>query len=169
VPEVIKLCFLGSADKERADFLNQLANHNIPIDVYGNDWNRFQLHSSITIHPPVYDMDYWKVLRKYRVQLNLMRVHNPQSHNMRSFEVPAVGGIGLFPDTPDHRNFFKNGKEIFLYMNAQDCASKARELLKLDSKEAMNVRRQARTRCVEAGYSYKNRTHQFLELLRDLA
>ena len=53
--------------------------------------------------------DFWKVLRKYRVQLNLMRPHNLDSHNMRSIEVPAVGGIGLFPDTPDHERFFEKG------------------------------------------------------------
>ncbi len=168
-PEIIKLCFLGSADKERATFLNQVADQNIPIDVYGNDWDRFHIHSSITIHPPVYDLEYWKVLRKYRVQLNLMRIHNPQSHNMRSFEVPAVGGIGLFPDTPDHRNFFEHDKEVFLYTSAVDCVSKVKELLQLAPHEATTIRVQARTRSLEGGYSYKNRTHQFLEYLKEIA
>ena len=42
-----------------------------------------------------------------------MRIHNPDSHNMRSFEVPGVGGIMVAPDTKEHRIFFEVGKEIF--------------------------------------------------------
>src|SRR5436190_1273519 len=89
-PEILRVCFLGNPDKERADFLNRLAETQVPIDVYGVGWDRFQLHGRIKAHGPVYELEYWKVLRKYRVQLNLMRPHNPHSHNMRSLEIPGV-------------------------------------------------------------------------------
>jgi hypothetical protein len=95
--EVMKLCFLGNPDKERVQFIEQLAN-SLPIGVYGNDWNKHTIHSNITCFGPVYRDGFWKTLYRYRVQLNLMRPHNPASHNMRSFEIPAVGGIGLYPD-----------------------------------------------------------------------
>ena len=166
--EIIRVCFLGNPDKERCNFLNQLAESKLPVEVYGRDWDQFKLHPSIKVHGPVYGIDYWKVLRKYRVQLNLMRPHNPHSHNMRSIELPAVGGIGLFPDTPDHRQFFEEGKEIFLYSNAVDCSKKAHQLLSMSKETADLVRRAARERSVRGGYSYKHRTQQFLDSLVQL-
>ena len=137
--EIRRICFLGNPDRHRCDFLNDLAKADLPVDVYGINWTRFRLDNRILKHGPVYGFEFWKVLRKYRVQLNLMRPHNLNSHNMRSIEVPAVGGIGLFPDTPDHRKFFENGKELFLYSDVQDCIIKARKLLSLSTEEAVTA------------------------------
>src|SRR5947207_2020499 len=81
---------------------NALANADLPVDVYGNHWNQYKLNKKINVFGPAYGTTFWKTLRRYRVQLNLMRPHNLGSHNMRSIEVPAIGGIGLFPNTPDH-------------------------------------------------------------------
>ena len=164
-PEVNRLCFLGNPDKERAAFLNSLAEQDLPLDVYGRGWSDFNLHKNIHVNGPVYGLDYWKVLRKYRVQLNLMRPHNPDSHNMRSIEVPGVGGIGLFPNTPDHREFFEEGKELFLYANLDDCINKARKLLGMTKAQADAIRSAARERSLRSGYSYKDRTLQFMESL----
>jgi hypothetical protein len=164
-PEVIRVCFLGNPDKDRCKFLNTLAEKKLPVDVYGQGWTRFNLNKEINVNGPVYGLDYWKVLRKYRVQLNLMRPHNPHSHNMRSMEVPGVGGIGLFPDTPDHREFFEEGKEIFLYGDVPDCCLKAQQLLLLTKEKADSIRSAARSRSLHSGYSYKHRTQQFIESL----
>jgi len=120
-PEIVKACFLGNPDKIRSSFLTKLAEQGILMDVYGNDWEKFVTHKNITTHQPVYGDEQWKTLRKYRVQINLMRIHNENSHNMRTFEVPGVGGIQVAPFTKEHNLFFEEGKEIFLYkmwMNA---------------------------------------------------
>lgn len=160
--EVVKVCFLGNPDQARADFLNQLSAAGIGIDVYGNNWNRFKLHENIIDKGPVYGPAFWRVLRKYRVQLNFMRPHNPDSHNMRTFEVAGVGGIGLFPATADHKTFFEDGKEIFLYHDMQECIAKARHILSLSSQQALEVRNNVRARSLASHYSYKHRTEQLL-------
>ena len=36
--EIIKVCFLGNPDKDRAAFIEGLAIEGIQIDIYGNDW-----------------------------------------------------------------------------------------------------------------------------------
>ena len=167
-PEVNKLCFLGNPDKERADFLNRLAKRDLPIDVYGSNWHRFNMQKNIQLFDAVYGIEFWKVLRKYRVQLNLMRPHNLHSHNMRSIEVPGVGGIGLFPDTPDHATFFENGSEIYLYKNVEDCTAVANKLLSLTREEALGIRKRARERSIRSGYSYRNRAEQLAKYLDQL-
>jgi spore maturation protein CgeB len=98
----------------------------------------------------------------------MMRIHNLRSHNMRSFEIPAVGGIQLAPDTPEHRLFFLNEKEIFLYNNARECVDKIKKLLSLPFNEAQEVRIKARERSVNSGYSYKHRSLQALEAMKEL-
>lgn len=166
--EILKVCFLGNPDKARADFLNQLASAGINIDVYGSNWNRFKLHENISDRGAVYGQAFWKVLRKYRVQLNFMRPHNPDSHNMRTFEVAGIGGIGLFPATADHKKFFERDAEIFLYDDTNDCIAQAKHILQLPYTEANAIRQRVRERCLKSGYSYKDRTLYLLKLIQQL-
>jgi len=152
----------------RAAFLQRIAEAGIKIDVYGNDWKKFISHPNFSIFPPVYEDDLGLSLRRYRVQINMMRPHNPQSHNMRTFEVPGVGGILLGPDNPDHRSFFEAGKEIFLYKDIEDCIVQLRKILAMPVEEANEVRRVARKRSLESGYTYKERTQQVYDILKTL-
>lgn len=166
--EIVRTCFLGNPDTLRADFIAHLASRGISIDVYGREWSKWLDHPNIRIFPPVYGAEMWKVLRRYRVQLNLMRIHNLDSHNMRSFEVPAIGGIMLAPDTREHRIFFENGKEVFLYYDVSDCVELAQTIMELPAEEAAKIRERARQRSVASGYSYESRTLQVLEKLGNL-
>jgi hypothetical protein len=91
-------CFVGFTDEDRAEKINLLASQGIPVDVYGTNWDRFfKQGSKARVHGPVFGPDMHRTLRAYRLQLNLFRPHNPGSHNMRSFEVPAVGALCLRP------------------------------------------------------------------------
>ena len=163
----MKLCFLGNPDEQRAAFLLQLAGE-FTIDVYGVDWNKYIRHSNITVYPPVYGDEFWQTLHKYRVQLNLMRQHNPDSHNMRSFEVPGAGAIGLFPYTPDHAQFFVEQKEVFLYKNMEECRRYAGLLLNMTQEDADRIRIAARKKSLEEGYAYSDRALQVLQEMKKL-
>lgn len=165
--EVKKVCFLGNPDAQRAAFIDQLAAH-LPIEVYGNDWGKFVTGKNIIVHEAVYGTDFWKTLYRYRIQLNLMRIHNPNSHNMRSFEVPGVGGIGLFPYTNDHARYFETGKEIFLYKDLTECIKLSKLLLNMSDEEALKVRSAARLKSLQAGYSYRNRALLALQEIKKL-
>jgi spore maturation protein CgeB len=117
-----KLAFIGNPDQERVLFLNQLADLKIPIDAYGHNWNKFSLHTGIEVHDALDKVAYQQLVPKYRAVLNLMRIHNLNSHNMRSFEIPAYGGMQLASRTKDHADFFEDGKEIFLFSDAQEAS-----------------------------------------------
>ncbi len=158
--ELVKVCFLGNPDKFRGAFLNQLARAGVRLDVYGNDWQKFVNHHNITVFSPVYGTDFWRTLRRYRVQLNLMRPHNPDTHNMRTFELAGVGGIQLAPNTADHRTYFDPGKEIFIYDSVTGCIDQINKILSFSKGEAEQVRAQARTRSLDSGYRYKDRAVQ---------
>lgn len=156
--EKVKVCFLGNPDKVRADFLLGIAKNGIELDVYGNNWSAFLSHPRVTVYPPVYNDELWLTLRRYRVQLNLMRVHNLDSHNMRTFEVPAIGGIELAPRTKEHEQFFTDGANIFFFDDIADCALKAKKILSMSLDEANQIRRSARETSIIQGYSYRDRS-----------
>jgi spore maturation protein CgeB len=166
--EVVKCCFLGNPDSQRAEFIQALAESGVEIDLYGNDWKRFVSHKRLTILDPVYDRQFWETLYRYRVQLNIMRIHNLQSHNMRSFEIPGIGGIQLAPDTPEHRLFFTEGNEIFLYKDIEDCRKKAEALLVMPTKDAQQIRIKALQRSVNSGYCYRSRAASALKEMSNL-
>ncbi len=157
--EIKKVCFLGNPDKQRASFILQLLGQGIEIDVYGNDWAKFLVHKNLSVYKAVYGDEFWETLVRYRVQLNLMRVHNERSHNMRTFEIPGVGGIQLAPDTPEHRSFFEDGKNIFLFNYAEDCAMKIKSLFSLSDHEVQNIRESARQKSISSGCDYRNRAY----------
>ena len=157
------MCFLGNPDEKRAQFISALANEGIQIAVYGHDWVNFVRHPSIQIYPAVLGLEFWKVLRKYRVQLNLMRDHNENSHNMRTFEIPAIGGIMVAPQNEDHIRYFKDGFEVFLFRDVSHCATLVKYLLQLPFEEANRIRLAASDRSRSSGYRYADRARTALE------
>lgn len=163
--EIMKPCFIGMPDKYRVKFILDIAQSGIEIDVYGINWAKYIQHKNVTLFSPVYDDELYVTLYKYRVQLNYMRPHNLFSHNMRTFEIPAVGGIQLAPDTSDHRKYFKENREIFTYTDTYDCITKINYILSLSKIDILKFRAQARGRSVSSKYSYKDRVNEFIKIL----
>jgi spore maturation protein CgeB len=166
--ENIKVCFAGNPDTDRAKFIDAISLSGIQIDLFGNYWNRFVNRSNINVFGPVYGDEFLKVLRRYRVQLNLMRIHNENSHNMRSFEVPGIGGIMLAPDTREHRMFFEKDRNVFLFGDIHDMTQQIHNILDLNKEEAEKVRKFAREDSIKSGFEYKSRAKQVSESLNFL-
>lgn len=165
--EELKICFLGNGDKYRTEVLNHLANQGLPVVVYGNNW-KTGLNSKIEIRGNAYNLDFWQVMRRYRVQLNIMREHNRESHNMRTFDIPAVGGIQVAPNTPDHRKYFEPDKSIWLYSNLEECVRQCEMLLSLERPQANEIRTRSREHAIQSGYSYVGRSRELLTCLQQI-
>ncbi len=161
-----KVCFIGNPDSERAAFIKALANQKIEIDVYGNNWDKFIKHKNVTINRPVYGKGLVQILQTYRVQINIMRKHNLDSHNMRSFEIPGAAGIQLAPFTPDHNLYFENGKNIFLHNNVDEAVLAIKKLLALTPQQAMQIKTDAHKFSKQQGYSYAQRAQFVIETIK---
>ena len=169
IVEENRVCFLGNPDKERADFIYALSQNNIPVTVYGHDWDKWiKENNNLNIQGAVYQKEFWQVIRNYRVQLNLFRPHNFNSHNMRSFEVPAAGGIMLARLTDEHTLFFEADKEAFYFKDFAQCLQKCQVLLNLSKIDAHKIRVAARKRSISSDYSYQNRAKQLIEIIKSI-
>jgi spore maturation protein CgeB len=169
IKTVKKVCFVGNPDQKRVDYINRFCDAGLNIDVYGTGWSNLLIEkNNLKIYPPAYGDDYWKTLRRYAVQLNIFRPHNKNSHNMRTFEVPAIGGIMLAPRSNEHSLFFKEGEEVFLYDDVEQAIKIAQRLLSRSDDEIERTRNNARQRSLIDGYHYRERSKLLLKYLNQL-
>jgi spore maturation protein CgeB len=157
--EVMKACFVGCADAERKRVVEVCVAAGIPVDVYGPDWDKYLKSSEfVQVYPGVYNDSLWNILRKYRMQLNVFRMQNNNSHNMRSFEIPGIGGIMLAPYSDEHIQFFEPGGEAFYFRNDYEISEKAKFIMSMPDADAAKIRNSARSRSVNDHYSYLDRS-----------
>jgi spore maturation protein CgeB len=158
--EIKRVCFIGNPDSTRIETIDFIASSGIKIDVYGHGWENTLLKKNInvSIFDALYGFEFWKALRRYRVQLNIFREHNIGSHNMRTFEIPACGGMQLAPYSEEQASFFKENEEIFFYHSKRELLQSIEKLLSADSEEINKYRFKARERSLNSGYSYDSRS-----------
>jgi spore maturation protein CgeB len=176
-PEINRACFVGNPDEYRIVALRKLLSAGVPIDLYGFEWHKIFTDNpqGLIIHQPRQTgsywsnpLEFWMVLRQYRVQLNFFRPHNEGSHNLRTFEIPAAGGILLTPASREQADFFVPEEEIFFYTDQESLLSSCRSIMAMDALRIMEVRKRAREKSVNNDYSYARRTKDLLHLLEQL-
>ncbi len=167
--EILKVAFVGNPDKYRKKIIQYLAENHIAIDVYGYGWDKWLSdHKYITVYNGVEKKDFWKSMRRYRVNLNIFRPHNEGSHNMRTFEIPAVGGIMLAPQSKEHIQFFTDNEEFFTYTDQASLIDSCHYLLHISTIDANRIRNNARNRCVNNDYSYRHNAAIVSHALKEL-
>jgi spore maturation protein CgeB len=167
-PELLKVVFVGNPDKYRKKIIQYLADNKVNIDVYGYGWNKWLTNNKyITIYNGVEKKDFWLAMRKYRVNLNIFRPHNEGSHNMRTFEIPAIGGIMLAPSSKEHSMFFKENEEFFTYTDLASLLSSCNYLLRMSPEDANRIRNNARNKCVKEDYTYRHNAKIVIQAFKD--
>ena len=167
--KINRVCFIGHPDKNRAKTINFLIENDIPITVYGKNWSKYlkkwKDHDAEIYDEPLYGEIYWRRLRSYRVQLNILRKHNKHTHNMRSFEVPAVGGIMLSNSPSDHQLYFEKNRSYFEYDSYQNLLEMCNKLLKMSPTKIEKIRNNARDCTIQNSYSYENRAKLLITII----
>ena len=158
------IAFVGTWDRGRENFLESLADLNIGI--WGPYWNRVSRRSGLAkcIRGGLVDVTIMeKIYRSSKVVLNLMRPQNHLSHNMKTFEIPAMGGFMLAPRTIEHMKIFDEGKEVAFYDTPEEMREKAIYYTEND-KERATMTRLAHQKVI-SNHSYTNRMRQLIGYL----
>lgn len=168
-PEIERICFIGNPDSHRRDLITKIKAEGLPIDVYGHNWARFlEPGGDLEIMPPIVGEDMYRMMRRYRVQLNFLRAHNAGSHNMRSFEAPACGAVMLAEDTPEHRDFFEADREAVFFDSDEALIYRCSQLLGMSEADADEFRERARRRSANSAYHYADRARQVFSAIERL-
>jgi spore maturation protein CgeB len=150
-----QVIFIGAWDKEREEILNSISQHNLLI--FGNGWDRISKKSlkNKTIFPyNIFLNNLSENIYSSAVSLNIMRSQNNGSHNMRTFEIPAMKGLMLTNRSPEHETFFPENDACYMFNDLHELNEKISHIIN-NSIEANKVRE----RGYELGknYSYSNR------------
>jgi hypothetical protein len=164
------VCFIGNPDAQRKLYVEKLINSGIPVDVFGSGWEKFlsKDEAYLKINGQVYQEDFVKVAQSYSVQLNIFRPHNIGSHNMRTFEMPALGCVTLSPYSEEHTELFDENEEMFFYRDIEEMIIKSREILSIPEEKLHEIRFKAYQKSIDFLYSYKNRADDVIQIFKNL-
>ncbi|MDA9312908.1 glycosyltransferase [Vicingaceae bacterium] len=164
--DIRSICFIGNPDKDRAKTINNLLQNDIEVDVYGNGWDNFLIRNDgLKCFDAIYGDDFIRIAQMYRVQLNTFRPHNYGSHNMRTFEMPAIGCIMLAPYSEEHSLLYDNKKEVFFYESEEELIGMAKLILALEDEQAFEIKKKAHQRSVLSNYNYAQRAEIIMTVI----
>lgn len=156
-----RVCFAGTADQDRAEQIGCLLDQGIEVDVYGKGYERWLgKKRGLRIFPAIFSGDYYNKLQSYAVSLNLYRKQNHGGHNMRSFEIPAVGGLQVVEFSNQMSSFFKDREEVFMYASDQERLETIQFLLSLSEDQLRSMKTHVRDKTLRSGYSYADRAKE---------
>lgn len=160
--------FIGTAEKERIDSLNYLAQNGIKINIYGGGWNKVNkttLHHNLIINE--YDLvgsDYADAISCSKISLCFLRKINRDLHTSRSIEIPACKGFMLAERTNEHLSLFKEGIEAEFFTSNEELLKKVNYYL-LNEEKRQEVIEKGYQKCIEKDYSYDNMLARILDAI----
>jgi len=117
--------FVGAWDMDRERTLAALTDFN--LEVYGDSWRRVSagsaLQSKVTSRN-LYGTELAEVTAGSAVSLNLLRPQNAGSHNMRTFEIPAMGGLMLTTRSEEQHVWFPEDEACLMYETLDELREK---------------------------------------------
>lgn len=120
------IAFVGNHTKDRLEFIRKLRSHGAAISCYGpradagwRFWRGRRISPTATA----------AIYGSHQLVLNMLQFPNTiNGVNLRAYEIPACGGIGTYPDTPDLRESFEPNREIIAYQDAHSLVEKINSL-----------------------------------------
>ena len=147
--------FVGSWEKERMDSILYLTRNGIKVRVFGDKkWEicRGDNPNLIIEDYGLYDEDYSKSFKCFKISLCFLRKMNFDQQTSRTMEIPASGGFMLAERTEEHMMLFEEGKEAEFFGSNEELLEKCRYYLEHEE-ERVQITKAGLNRCKESGYS----------------
>jgi spore maturation protein CgeB len=115
--------FIGSYDNERFNILRSLNYKNLLIA--GSNWKNIE-----SLQKPIFEKELSTIISNSLVSINILRDQCKNSHNMKTFEIPAMGGLMLTTRSKQQNFFFKEGKECLMFSGKRELQKKIKYIIK---------------------------------------
>lgn len=163
------LVFIGNWDKEREGWLKHLKDFDLGI--WGGDYWRWRCRDKdlrrLWRKKAIYGEEMSKVLNSSKISLNILRLQNKGSINMRTFELPACKVFVLAERSLEAKEFFQEDKEAVYFSTPEELRDKAKYYLRHEE-ERNKIAQAGYRRCVTSGYSYLERAKKILEVYKEM-
>lgn len=154
------ISFVGTYDSNRASILEGIAD--LPLIIFGGGWGglpmRSPLRRRLTGQVAV-GAHLRRVTTSSAACLNILRAQNYGSHNMRTFEVPAMSGVMITHRSAEQQEFFPENQASLMYHGRDELRERVREAL--SQGEHMTAMRRAALEHSRA-HTYVERARQVL-------
>ncbi|MFA6448200.1 MAG: glycosyltransferase [bacterium] len=148
----------------RSRAINRLAR--FAPQVYGDSgWPALLEPGPVFRGPIGYDVDLPLLYSASRINLNLTKSQLKTSVNQRVFDAPACGGFVLTDKREDAELLFDTDKEIAVFNNEDDMATKVAYFL--ENNEERESRARMTKRHVLAEHTYAHRIRRMLEVVEN--
>ncbi|MCC2165814.1 glycosyltransferase [Brotaphodocola catenula] len=147
--------FVGMWEKERMEDILYLTRNGVKVRVFGDKkWKQCDNDNPNLIieNHGLYDDDYAKSFRCFKISLCFLRKMNHDLHTSRSMEIPACGGFMMAERTVEHQKLFKEDKEAVFFSSKEELLKKCKYYLSHDE-ERIKIVENGRNRCLKSGYS----------------
>ena len=115
--------FVGSYDNKRLKILKSIKYKNLLIA--GSNWKNI-----VSMKRPIFQKELSAIISNSLVSINILRDQNKSSHNMRTFEIPAMGGLMLTTRSKEQSFFFRENKECLMFSGAKELQKKIDYIIK---------------------------------------
>jgi hypothetical protein len=128
-----ELIFVGNWDEERERVLGPLAESGLDLAIWGTDYWRDRCRNKALQAAwrgrPLLAAEQGVALRASGLSVNILRRQNKGSTNMRTFEVPCMGGFALHEASDEAAHYFPAGVAAAYFEGPADLVVQARAWL----------------------------------------
>lgn len=168
IPYLYDATFIGNGDEERVNALDKISfylrskKYKYNFNVFGA--NYYKTYENIKIFPQANGIRFLETVASSKININILRLQNKNSTNMRTFEIPAVGGFMLHEYSEEAMEFFKPGIAAEYFKDFEECADKIKYYLDNPSKrEKIAIKGYENTK--KNGYDYHSRVKTIINLV----
>ena len=183
--------FLGGWEPRREALLDAIAQTGCDLKIWGYAWDHlvdgkwtprrvwrlktlagkdpFCIHKNERLGHAlqggeVYGDAYAWALAGAKIGVGFLRHVCPDQHTTRTFEIPVCGSMMIADRTPEHCEFFEEGREAEFFDSQDELVDKVRFYLENETSRA-KIALNGLRRCTDSGYSYRSQLTKLLEQL----
>jgi spore maturation protein CgeB len=152
------ISFIASGDKYRESVVKKI--NRIRLNIFGNSWRKdIENHS---VKNFVYGKKLIEIIAKSFVSINILRKQNESAHNMKTFEIPAMGGLLVTTRSKEQNFFFPENKACIMFNNVAELEKKIL-ILRKNKKIAEQIRQKGFE--LSQNHSYNERAKYLLKVI----
>jgi spore maturation protein CgeB len=123
-----QVVFVGTCTRARRREIASVRKHSVAI--WGNGWpSKWKSGRQHRVHPAIYAEAVARIHAAAAVSLNVLNAESLEGHNMRTFEVPASGGVMLARYTAAQDEIFPENEAAAYYRSPEEIDAKIDWLL----------------------------------------
>ena len=103
---------------------------------------------------------YSDIIAKSKISLNILRAQNITSHNMKTFEIPAMNGLMLTKRSKEQNIFFPENVACLMYNSEKEIIKKIKFVIE-NPKKAQKIKKHGNKLSLK--HTYKARSFYLLK------